>query len=215
MRQSVGRRPWAKKLDERTMMTRPGCRALASLAALATLASTAWAQENETPAPAGFGLGLSAVYQRFSEDFEGLDPGFGGEASVRYTWDGGFQLLGGVHYSRHDILRLPGNVGFLEFFVDPRYVIELFDSQRIVLLVAGRVGYVKLSNGDTDTAVGGATVGGSVGGLYGLRRTLAVEVTFYFGGLWAERLQTEPGSAPTINGSITSIQVGVVWSFPS
>ncbi len=196
-------------------MTSLGYRALTSVAALATLASTAWAQETETSAPAGFGLGLSAVYQRFSEDFEGLDPGFGGEASVRYTWDGGFQLQGGVHYSLHDIARLPGNVGFLEFFVDPRYVIELFDSQRIVLLVAGRVGYVRLSSGDSDVAVGGATIGGSVGGLYGLRRALAVEVTFYFGGLWMDRLQTEPAPAPTITGSVTSIQVGVVWSFPN
>ncbi|HSG82115.1 MAG TPA: hypothetical protein VLC48_07690 [Gemmatimonadota bacterium] len=181
--------------------------------AVASPGPTAFAQETETPAPAGFGLGLVAVYQQFSEELEGLEGGFGGALSARYTWYSGLQLLGGVQYSIHDISGFPGNVGFLQFFVDPRYVIELFDSQRIVLLVAGRLAYVRqISDGATEASGGGLVAGGSVGGLYGVNRSLAVEVTFLFGGIWTERLQAEAGSAGTVTGSLTSIQAGLVWS---
>ena len=52
-----------------------------------------------------------------------------------------------------------------------------------------------------------------MGGLYSLRSTLAVEVTLLFGGFWTDRLQVEP-DPPALNGSVSSIQLGVVWSFP-
>jgi hypothetical protein len=181
----------------------------------ATLASAAVAQEAESPAPAGFGVGLAAAYTTFSEDFEGLDGGFGGDATLRYTFDDGLQLLGGAHYSVHSIERLPSRVGYWVFYFDPRYVIELFESQRVVLLVAGRVGYVSLSTTDeSNVSTSGVTVGGSVGGLYGLRRTLAVEVTFYFGGIWTNRLQEQP-DAESVTGSSSAINIGIVWSFPN
>jgi hypothetical protein len=191
-------------------LTRLARRILVVQLALAIPGSAAQAQETQTPAPPGFGLGASAVYQQFSEEFEGLKGGFGGVLSARYTWYSGFQLLGGVHYSIHDVSRLPEDVSFLQLFVDPRYVIELFDSQRIVLLVAGRLAYARQSSGAASGS--GLVVGGSVGGLYMLNRSLAVEVTFLFGGIWADPLQAEAGTASTVNGSLTSIQAGVVWS---
>ncbi len=196
-------------------MIRRGSQALMTAALAVTLASAAQAQEQESPAPAGFGVGLAWSYTTFSEDFEGLDGGFGGDATLRYTFDDGLQLLGGAHYSVHTIERIPGSVGFWEFYFDPRYLIELFDSRRVVLLVGGRVGYVSLSTkGDTSASTSGITVGGSVGGLYGLKRTLAVEVSFYFGGMWTNRLQLQP-NPESVTGSTSSIIVGVVWSFPN
>ena len=123
------------------ILARAAWRGLFILIAAATSGGPALAQDTETPSPAGFGVGLAASYLTFGDEFEGLSGGFGGEFSVRYTWYGGFQLLAGVHYSVHDIDRLPGNVKFMELFVDPRYVIQLFESQRVVLLIAGRLAY--------------------------------------------------------------------------
>lgn len=194
-------------------MLRRASQAIAAAVLAATLASAAAAQEGEGPAPAGLGVGLVGTYTTFSEDFEGLKRGFGGDVTIRYTFDDGLQLLGGAHYSSHSIDRFPSRVGYWTFYFDPRYILELFESQRIVLLVAGRVGYGWLStNGGVDVSTGGVTVGGSVGGLYGLRRRLAVEVTFHFGGLWTDRLQTQP-DPESVTGSTSSIAVGVVWSF--
>ena len=198
------------------MPPRSSLRIWALVMTLAGATSVA-AQDPQSPAPAGFGVGASVTYQSLgNEDFEGIDNGFGLETTARYTTDGGFQLLGGIRYNIHDIARAPGNVHFFEFFVDPRYVIELLDAERIVLLVAGRVAYVHLAvSGGADASANGFMAGGSVGAIYALTSRLGLEATASFGGFWSDAFEFEglPASG-TANGSVASLQLGLVWSFP-
>ncbi len=41
-----------------------------------------------------------------------------------------------------------------------------------------------------------------------------MELTLFFGGLWTEGVAAVEGADKSGNGNVTTLQAGVVWSFP-
>ncbi len=91
--------------------------------------------------------GLSAVL--FGTEFEGIDPGFGGEAQIRYT-PSMFSLGGGFQYTRHgsDIFSQDPTINadftfeLFGAFIEPRIVIPV-QSDAVAPYVSARLSVLR------------------------------------------------------------------------
>ena len=194
-----------------------------TLSCLATvvvgLASPAAAQAQEYPAPAGLGFGLNVGYVELSgQDFDLVGSGVGVEATGRYTWESGFQVLLGVQYSSHTVID-QGDLTVIAISADPRYVLRLFNSDRLAPFLGGRVSYVyqSLSDGGDDGSANGIVIGGEVGFIFELMPPVAIEASGYFGGLLLDgRVVEGPGSnSGNSSGTMGSARIGVLISLPN
>jgi hypothetical protein len=189
-----------------------------TLSCLATvvvgLASPAAAQAQEYPAPAGLGFGLNVGYVELSgQDFDLVGSGVGVEATGRYTWESGFQVLLGVQYSSHTVID-QGDLTVIAVSADPRYVLRLFNSDRLAPFLGGRVSYVYQSLSDGGESANGFVIGGEVGFIFEFLPPVAIEASGYFGGLLLDGRVVEGvgSSSGNASGTMGSARIGVLIS---
>jgi len=194
-------------------MGRTGVRLFVAIATATVLSTAAFAQD--TPARVGFAVGASAGFVDFGGDaFANVSSAFGLEATARYTWTGNFQALLGLHYGSHKAAGArDSDLDLISIFADGRYVLAMMNSQRFSPYIGGRIAYVALSpNAAGVDGSGGFSIGGLVGFLFEAVPHLAVEAYGYFGGLVigdAAALSSEEGD---VNGNLTVIQFGLVYT---
>jgi len=115
-----------------------------------------------------FSFSAGGLYAALNgSDFDGINPGLGGDLQFRYHAAGGFSMGGGVQYTSHSIEGLGESFGVRAFFADARYTFQPPSSPSAMPYLGVRVAlaHYGVSSGGTDLTANG-TAFGPVGGLF-------------------------------------------------
>lgn len=153
--------------------------ALAAAAALVAFApATALAQGLDTD-PGGFGIDVNGGYYTLSgDDFDilGVEGGLGADATLRYSFPGGFGVGAGGEIAFLGLEDSDENADLTQLYGELRYDFPTGTALRP--FVAGRVGYAQLSPDDgmvDGSDLDGIAAGGNAGVAYWLSDEVAIQ----------------------------------------
>lgn len=154
-----------------------GCTALAAAAALAAFAPTTAHAQGFGTSPGGFGIDVNGGYHDLGgDDFEGIEGGFGADATLRYNFASGFGVGAGGEIAFLGVEGTDENADLTELYGEVRY--DFPTGTAVRPFVAGRVGYAQLSP-DEDVQDGfdldGIAAGGNAGVAYWLSDEVALQ----------------------------------------
>ncbi len=141
-------------------------------------------------------------------DLEGLDPGPGVEADVRYTFDNRTSLGGGIRWSTHNFQGFTEDVSFLTLFGQIAYTFML-EGTPVRPVLGGRVGWAnEMLPSVFDQTRQGLDVGAFGGAEFPVSETVSVDGRLLFDFLVLDQV----AGAPTNNDTaqLFTIEVGVV-----
>jgi hypothetical protein len=147
------------------------------------------------------------------DDFEGVDNGFGGEASVWFPAGTSFTIGGGAHYTSHGIEGIDENLSVLGIFAEPRYRFQA--GGKVKPYVAGRVGWVResISSGGVDANASGFYFGGGGGLMVPVGAKLDLDFEVLFNSVSFGDIEVDGTSQPDTDSSGTALVARVALMF--
>jgi hypothetical protein len=150
-------------------------------------------------------------------DFDGINPGLGGELQFRYHTARGFSIGGGVQYTSHGLEGFSENFGVRAFFADARYAFAPPSSPSVKPYLGFRaaLAHYGISSGGTDITAYGTAFGPLGGLLIQLGSTTQLDVglawfSVNFGNFSVNGAEQADTKA---SGSALAVRAGVVVGF--
>ena len=138
---------------------------------------------SEFAIPPGMGIGLSAGFNGLAGGSSGgIQNTAGYAAYLRYGAPFGLFVLGGIHFSKHEIEGASPPYKLTSFFLEPRFV-ALKLSSRWAPFVSGRLALVTeaVDSRGANFSASGHLLGGGAGALFYLTPQAALEGSFSVG----------------------------------
>ncbi len=142
------------------------------------------------------------------DDFEGVDNGFGGEASVWFRAGTSFTIGGGAHYTSHGT-DIDENLKVLGIFAEPRYRFAA-GGGNLTPYIAGRAAWARYSIQDASAT--GFYFGGGGGLMIGAGKTLIdIEVLYNSASFGDVSVDGSSIDGTDASGSALVAKVGVIF----
>jgi hypothetical protein len=191
---------------------------LVAAIAIIALSSEVSAQNNANPP--GFGLGATIGGVSFSDSINDFNFGYAAEGNVRYSFESGFHIVGGVTYGKLNVENQSGDRDILGFWVDPRLTLNQ-GRPGVAPYIGGRLAYNswdwsgEINGVPREASATGWTLGLAVGVYVPLARTLALEAALNLGFTSFGDIDLDGTSLPNSSdsGVSSALKVGLVYTF--